>query len=179
MTRASIKSMLADFQRRGGKITDASGKIARLVSARRLELSAPEPSIPVVVDHWNYVSECRLTFPIKLPSANKLFRKTKRAQMEFEAAVHDVVRDSWGRQGKPRIKGAFTLAWVFVCSSASEDPTNIHITALKVVVDAIKNVGCIENDSWRYHKPDHAAPHWMLNPVMDCVQVEIKAAEIF
>lgn len=91
----------------------------------------------------------------KPPSINKLLGGKLKDRISNKAWYAEVCVEAWRRAGKPIVQSPFKLACRMVLSGTEFDPSNLYQGAVKVFLDAMQSIGCIEQDNWKAHRgPD-------------------------
>lgn len=72
--------------------------------------------------------------------------------MRVRNAYKELCREGWERANRPVLMGQFRIAKLTMwLADKKDDASNNYLSVVKILLDALKNCGCIENDSRRFH----------------------------
>jgi hypothetical protein len=107
------------------------------------------------------------------PSINEYLRGLKSC-IQAKKYYSERCIDGWMRADKPRLIGPFKLTVHMLLSGTDFDPSNLYQGGVKVFLDAMQSIGCIEQDNWKTHVgPDKYS--WR-NANHDIVEFTLSAA---
>lgn len=99
----------------------------------------------------SHVDRCEIRLIGRVVTMNQ-YARNRGSRIRGVEHGKDLTRQAWERAGKPVIAGKFKLSKLIVyVSDRKTDASNEYIGAIKVMLDGLKDCGCIQNDTKKFH----------------------------
>lgn len=85
------------------------------------------------------------------PSINVLNGGKLRDRISAKKEYAELCIAGWERSGRPKVVAPYKLAVRMIICGTDFDPSNLYQGAVKVFLDAMQSIGCIEQDNWKAH----------------------------
>lgn len=157
---------------------EALRKAGSVEAAVRLQAALEAKDKRAAATKRDHVDKCSIRVIGKPPSINKLLRGARK-QMRVREAYKVLCREGWERAGRPVLADKFKLSKLTMwLANKKDDASNNYLSVVKILVDVLKDCGCIRNDSRRFHVgPDFkdGGIEW-LEAEHDMVELTLEAA---